>query len=408
MSGRVFISYSRRDQAAVSGVAAALDELGQEVWLDQELSGGQKWWDAILERIRSCDCFIFALSEASVTSKACRAELDYAAKLGRWILPVSVGPAVPDPLLPPVLAETQRIPSDAPVALARALLTLPPTPPLPDPLPDPPHVPVSYLDQLSDAVTRDHLTVSEQRDLLGSIKQRLRDPEERLAGVSLLHRLRAHPDINAWVAEDIDAELAKVEESTLDAASATSTATAKSPASPTSPAGSTATPPAPAQPAGANSGVAPPPSGAPPIQPLTQRPGYPPAGPAPGGPYYPPPQPRPQPPPPVQPWGAVARPGAPLVPKRKSHAGWWIAAIVGVVLLFVGGCATLAIIGSAAEDDFTELHDSCAAGDMAACDDLFQETPGGSSEEDFGSTCGNRTTDRLRGACEQTFGSFVD
>lgn len=37
------------------------------------------------------------------------------------------------------------------------------------------------------------------------------------------------------------------------------------------------------------------------------------------------------------------------------------------------------------------LHDQCAAGDMAACDRLFDTAADDSSEQDFGDTCGGRT-----------------
>ena len=302
-SGKVFISYSRRDQTVVTRLAAELDQLGQDVWLDQELSGGQRWWDAILERIRVCDCFIFAVSESSVTSKACRAELEYAVQLGRSILPVTVGPGVPDQLLPPVLAETQRVPADASTQLARALLSLPPTGPLPEPLPDPPLVPVSYLDQLSGTIDRERLTVAEQRDILGQIKQRLRDEDERSAGIALLQRLRLHGDINAWVAEEIDAELAKVQ-------SSAGSSLASAPQSSTSPPTPRPVPPREAPP------VPPPPTQQqwPAAQP---RPPHPPPQPTwmPPGPAPAPAQPRPQPAP------------------RTSRAGWWVAAIVGLVML---------------------------------------------------------------------------
>ncbi|MGH9117019.1 MAG: toll/interleukin-1 receptor domain-containing protein [Acidimicrobiales bacterium] len=368
-SGRVFISYSRRDQAAVTRIGAELDQLGQEVWIDQELSGGQRWWDAILERIRGCDCFIFALSEASVKSRACRAELDYAHQLGRAILPVAVGPAVPDQLLPPVLAETQRVQADAPMQLARALLSLPATRPLPDPLPEPPGVPVSYLDHLSDAVGADHLTVAEQQHLLGSIKPRLRDPEEREAAVALLQRLRLHADINAWVAEEIDGELAKVQ---------------VAPSSTPAPSAQAAPPPAQPQQ---------PPPGPPPGQPHP-RPQPPPQ-------YYPPPQ--PQPPPPR--W-AHPRP-SPVPPvRRTSRVGWWLAGIGLVLLLGLGGCIAAVVIGSAElENQRAELRAACGAGDMGACDELFRVAPSGSDDELFGATCGGLTNGEFPGLCDANLGS---
>lgn len=206
----VFCSYARRDAAAVAEIAADLDRLGQRPWLDQRLSGGQAWWDTILDRVRTCDCFLFVLSDASLRSKACMAEVDYAHRLGRIILPVAVGPVI-DQILPPYLAETQRVEAGDTHQLARALLSLPAPPPLPDPLPPPPPVPISYLDHLASEIARDELTTAEQRNLAGELRQRLREPDEREAAAVLLRRLRHHHAINAWVAAEIDEQLARLE-----------------------------------------------------------------------------------------------------------------------------------------------------------------------------------------------------
>jgi len=205
----VFCSYARGDAEAVRAIAVELDQLGQHAWIDQKLTGGQSWWDTILGRIRACDCFLFALSDASLRSKACQAELDYAHRLGRTILPVAVGPVI-DALLPPHLAEIQRIEAGDTRMLARALLGLPPTPPLPDPLPAPPPVPITYLNSLAAILDREELTPADQRDLEGSLKQRLANPEERDAAVALLKRLRQHPSVTAFVAGEIDADLAAI------------------------------------------------------------------------------------------------------------------------------------------------------------------------------------------------------
>ena len=62
------------------------------MWFDQELGGGDAWWNAILEQIRSCDVFIVALSNNWLQSKPSLAELRYAQALNRPILPVRVGP----------------------------------------------------------------------------------------------------------------------------------------------------------------------------------------------------------------------------------------------------------------------------------------------------------------------------
>src|SRR5262245_3967098 len=203
----IFCSYARQDAEVVRSIAADLDQLGQNVWFDQELTGGQSWWNTILEQIRGCDCFLFAISEASLHSKACRAELDYAQRLGRTILPVAIDEVL-DQLLPPVLAETQHVPAGDARRLARALLALPATPPLPDPLPEAPAVPITYLVSLGDMVDRPELTLPEQRNLLGELKVRLDDPDEAQAATALLRRLRRHPSVNAWVAGEIDTSLA--------------------------------------------------------------------------------------------------------------------------------------------------------------------------------------------------------
>ncbi|MFB9953653.1 DUF4190 domain-containing protein [Cellulomonas denverensis] len=42
------------------------------------------------------------------------------------------------------------------------------------------------------------------------------------------------------------------------------------------------------------------------------------------------------------------------------------------------------------DPELDALWDSCAAGDMGACDDLYYESPFGSEYENFGDTCGNR------------------
>jgi hypothetical protein len=201
---RLFICYARVDAANVEAVAAECAQLGQDVWFDQQLSGGQQWWDTILEHIRNCDCFVFALSPASLHSKACRAELDYAHRLERQILPVVVGEFVPDQLLPPYVAQTQRVDPQQPHQLARALLSLEPTPPFTGPMPPPPPVPISYLDELAGAVEQRQLTLPEQRNLVGELKDRLAQEDEREGARVLLLRLRQRSDVYNNVAAEID------------------------------------------------------------------------------------------------------------------------------------------------------------------------------------------------------------
>jgi hypothetical protein len=147
MASRIFISHASSDDDAVTELASDLEQGGYEVWHDDQLFGGQDWWDAILERIRACDVFVFALSRASLESEACRLEMDYAVALARPLLPVLVadtgGTAMPD-----LLDRVQRIDyrsadKAAATRLMGSLRLVPDAPALPSPLPDPPSVPSS-------------------------------------------------------------------------------------------------------------------------------------------------------------------------------------------------------------------------------------------------------------------------
>ena len=86
----VFISYARKDRDLVDVLAHDIERAKHQVWLDHDLTGGQDWWDTILAQIRDCRLFMFVLTPDSIRSKACLAELRYAADLGRPIVPVMV------------------------------------------------------------------------------------------------------------------------------------------------------------------------------------------------------------------------------------------------------------------------------------------------------------------------------
>jgi hypothetical protein len=89
---RIFISYSRDDRAFVDGLVPLLRELYgyDNVWFDEVLRGGQDWWDEILRQIRRCDIFCYLLSDDSLQSRYCRAELEEALRLKKHILPAKV------------------------------------------------------------------------------------------------------------------------------------------------------------------------------------------------------------------------------------------------------------------------------------------------------------------------------
>jgi len=56
------------------------------------------------------------------------------------------------------------------------------------------------------------------------------------------------------------------------------------------------------------------------------------------------------------------------------------------------------------DDELADLREACADGDFAACDDLWLQSPIGSDDELFGSTCGGVSDVELYGDCEMTDG----
>jgi hypothetical protein len=184
--------------------------MGHSVWLDEELSGGQTWWDQILEEVRSSDLFVFILEQAALESTACQREIVYASDLGKPILPLLVSDDVSTNLLPPALTEIQyvdyRTPDrEAAFRLARAITATPAPGPLPDPLPEPPDVPLSYLGGLVQKIeTSATLTYEEQSALLIDLKRGLRTPETESDARRLLLKLRNRRDLLASIAYEID------------------------------------------------------------------------------------------------------------------------------------------------------------------------------------------------------------
>ncbi|HXM46253.1 MAG TPA: TIR domain-containing protein [Pyrinomonadaceae bacterium] len=206
----VFISYNRKSRAIVESLEQDLAQLGETAWFDEDLSGGQSWWNAILGKIRGCDLFVFVLDPESLNSAACKSEYKYAADLGKPILPILVSDRVSAGLLPPALSQIQFVDyrvqnRKTALQLARAMTTIPPPPPLPDPLPAPPEVPISYLGKLTTLVdTEVDLTFEQQTNLVFQLKRGLNDPGMVQDTCTLLDRLRRRRELLATVAAEID------------------------------------------------------------------------------------------------------------------------------------------------------------------------------------------------------------
>ena len=217
---KVFISYSTRNRDAVQGLAndlnGALNTVSpstrNEVWYDQELVGGQDWWNAILEQVRNCDVFIFALSPHSMKSDACNRELNYAYDLQKRLLPIWVAGELNAIDLPTPLQSHQWINYTRQDKLAfqqllTALIELPPAQPLPDPLPATPTMPSSPLSEISHQLLADKLDRDQQIDIFYRLKEFLSQPDNARDAYRLLLRLRDHPDVRKSISEDIEALL---------------------------------------------------------------------------------------------------------------------------------------------------------------------------------------------------------
>jgi hypothetical protein len=215
---RIFVSYSRTNLDVVTQAIQDLKAVGIEAWHDQTLTGGQRWWNNILSRIRDCEIFIFALSPESLESEACRGELGYAAQLGKTILPLLVADGINLNLLSPPLNEIQvtdyrRCDKEAAFALVKAIHTAPAAGPLPDPPPTPPPVPVSYLTNLKEQIeTSDTLSSQAQIALLFELEAGLKEGRSPTEIRDLLLSLKRREDLLAKVATKIDAALKSLEE----------------------------------------------------------------------------------------------------------------------------------------------------------------------------------------------------
>jgi Tol biopolymer transport system component len=85
---RIFISYDRDDRNFTRQLASRLRRVFGQVWFDENLYGGEDWWNEIRRQIADCDIFIYLLTEASAQSEYCKAEHAEAERLRKEVLPV--------------------------------------------------------------------------------------------------------------------------------------------------------------------------------------------------------------------------------------------------------------------------------------------------------------------------------
>ena len=209
---QLFISYARENKPDVEALVRDLHALGYQTWVDSSLRGGQTWWHEILRRIADSDVFVAIVSGHTLSSVACKRELEWALALNKPVLPLAVE-RLPD-ALPRTLSMRQIIDysqsgREAAFALAGALGTLPPAPPAPEQLPEPPAAPLSYLSDLVEQVGQpEPLTQQQQHQILIQLEPALRsaDAEERRGGRYVLEMFSRRGDLYA----DVDRTLAQI------------------------------------------------------------------------------------------------------------------------------------------------------------------------------------------------------
>jgi len=96
----IFISYDRDDRPLTQQLSRQLRRVYgfDQVWYDENIRGGQDWWDEIRKQIATRDIFVYLLSEESAKSPYCQAEHAEAKRLNKEVLPVRIEPVndIPD------------------------------------------------------------------------------------------------------------------------------------------------------------------------------------------------------------------------------------------------------------------------------------------------------------------------
>jgi hypothetical protein len=215
----IFMSFSSKDELVVKSLARGFEAAHRQVWFDHDLKGGEIWWETILHNIRESSVFLFALSDNSLKSPACRAELEYAIALRRPILPVLVGHV--STIRSHALAGHQHVPfrpDDTEAAFAvldAADRAGERDVPLPEPLPTEPATPFAYIGVIRQQIEGGPLDHPAQLGIVERLRRSLGEETDVAAReeiVSMLQTLAGQPWRTAHAELEIEALLAAYEE----------------------------------------------------------------------------------------------------------------------------------------------------------------------------------------------------
>ncbi len=205
-----FISYSSRDTDRVKDFVSDLKNLGQDVWFDDALSGGQEWWDTILSQMEEADVFIMIITSHYMASDACRREYQYAISLDRNIIPVVLGKDLDLSLLPPLISKLQMVDyssgdKSSVFSLNRAINSLPDKIPLPDPMPSRPEIPISYVAGIiEDIRSSEALSYDQQIAIVFKLRSHLEETDDIQSVQKALDSLANRNDLLAKVKQEMD------------------------------------------------------------------------------------------------------------------------------------------------------------------------------------------------------------
>lgn len=209
MQAKVFISYAREDSTTVNGLANDLRTLRHQPFYDLDLAGGHAWWDALLSELETARVFMPVLSNSFRLSRACKVETEYAAELGLPFLPVQLEP-VENSLFVPRIRDAQWVSYDAQsrdavLMLSRAMSDLPEPLPVDRSTVQRPTPPQGRLDDVQARIGdySSNLSLSDQQGFVFRLGDLLGGPED-VAARTLLHDLRARPDVLAQIEHRID------------------------------------------------------------------------------------------------------------------------------------------------------------------------------------------------------------
>lgn len=190
---QIFLSYSSSSKSAVKELVGDLQDLGHRVWFDQELNGGQDWWDQICTSIEKCKFFILAVDPKSLNSEACEKEWVYAQKLGKPVLAVQITktPSIPASLRPAAMVDYVVQDHSSGIRLASVIAKMPSANPVTEFVHKRPEIPLSYLNRIIRRIETEDLSGREkQNEIIEELAQGIRDDNKAKEAKDILWGLK--------------------------------------------------------------------------------------------------------------------------------------------------------------------------------------------------------------------------